>query len=100
MELAKKIGTTRDVLAGYESGRAHFNEDMAIRLCLALKVSADELLGIGKNLEHLERPPNIRLMRRMHLIQSLSSLDQKAVIRTIDTLLKGLGIQQVESIEE
>lgn len=90
-ELAAKIGITRDVLASYESARAHLNDEMIIRLCLALRISADELLGLKTTPFLQDDPPNLRLMRRLHEIQRLTPLDQKVIIRTIDAFLKGTG---------
>jgi len=87
-ELSERIGITRDILASYESGRAHLNDEMIIRFSIALRISSDELLGLKKN-DYLDNdPPNVRLMRRMRLIQKLGPMDQKAIIRTIDKYLK------------
>lgn len=95
-ELADRIGITRDILASYESGRAHLNDEMIIRFSIALRISADELLGLKKSDYFDNEPPNIRLIRRMLQIQELTQLDQKSIIRTIDNFLRGAGKPQEE----
>ena len=92
-ELADRIGITRDILASYESGRAHLNDDVIIRFAIALQVSSDELLGLDQR-ESLAGPtPNVRIVKRMQKIQELPVADQKAILRTIDTFLRGVGIE-------
>jgi len=87
-ELADSIGITRDILASYESGRAHLNDDVIIRFALALQVSSDELLGLKEHESLVSQPPNVRLMKRMQKIQNLPPADQKALIKNIDMFLK------------
>jgi transcriptional regulator with XRE-family HTH domain len=87
-ELADSIGITRDILASYESGRAHLNDDVIIRFALALQVSADELLGLKEDASLANQPPNVRLIKRMQKIQELPAAEQKALIKNIDMFLK------------
>jgi transcriptional regulator with XRE-family HTH domain len=87
-ELADSIGITRDILASYESGRAHLNDDVIIRFALALQVSSDELLGLKEHDSLINQPPNVRLIKRMQKIQELPAADQKALIKNIDMFLK------------
>jgi transcriptional regulator with XRE-family HTH domain len=87
-ELADTIGITRDILASYESGRAHLNDEIIIRFALALQVSSDELLGLKGNESLSSQPPNVRLVKRMQRIQNLPTADQKAILKNIDMFLK------------
>lgn len=87
-ELADSIGITRDILASYESGRAHLNDDVIIRFALALQVSSDELLGLKEHESLASQPPNVRLIKRMQKIQGLPAAEQKALIKNIDMFLK------------
>jgi len=87
-ELADSIGITRDILASYESGRAHLNDDVIIRFALALQVSSDELLGLKEHESLASQPPNVRLIKRMQKIQELPAAEQKALIKNIDMFLK------------
>jgi len=87
-QLADSIGITRDILASYESGRAHLNDDVIIRFALALQVSSDELLGLKEHASLASQPPNVRLIKRMQKIQGLPAAEQKALIKNIDMFLK------------
>jgi transcriptional regulator with XRE-family HTH domain len=87
-ELASAIGITRDILASYESGRAHLNDDTIIRFALALQVSSDELLGLKGNESLSAQPPNVRLVKRMQRIQNLPVAEQKVILKNIDMFLK------------
>jgi transcriptional regulator with XRE-family HTH domain len=87
-ELADHIGITRDILASYESGRAHLNDDTIIRFAIALQVSADELLGLKDHYALVGQTPNVRLIKRMQKIQELPTLEQKALLKNIDMFLK------------
>ena len=63
---------------------------MVIRFAQALEVSSDELLGLNgakKNGEKL----SLKLLRRSKKIESLPQPQQKTLLKTIDTLLKGVA---------
>jgi transcriptional regulator with XRE-family HTH domain len=85
--LAKKIGLTREAVASYESGRSHLTDLTLMDLSAALRVSADEILG-------LQPPPretqasSRRLMKRMVIIESLPEGVKKRVLRTLDDSLR------------
>ena len=57
-----------------------------IKLTNILKVSSDELLGIKKS--RINHEPSLRLMRRMKEIEKLPQNKKKAIIKTIDDLIK------------
>jgi len=61
---------------------------MVIRFALALEVSADELLGL-KQIKDGSAKPNLKLIRRLKEIEALPAAQQKALLKTIDTFLKG-----------
>lgn len=48
VELAKKIGISRDLLSSYELGRIRIYDEMICRLSIALEISTDSLLGMEK----------------------------------------------------
>lgn len=48
-QLAEKIDVTQKDISRWENGVYSPNTDMLIRLCKALDVSADTLLGINQN---------------------------------------------------
>jgi transcriptional regulator with XRE-family HTH domain len=88
-QLADKIGITRSLLSRYESGITRLNDDLIVRFALALRISTDELLGLSKNKPGLENSPSIRFVQRMQRIARLSTVNQKAILRTIDSFLDG-----------
>lgn len=49
-ELAAMLGTTRQQVGKYETGRQEMTAGKLAALCLALGVSADYLLGLPKGL--------------------------------------------------
>ncbi len=62
--------------------------EMIVRIALALEVSADELLGMKKTAS-TEPAPDMKLVRRLKKIESLPVAQRKAILKTIDTFLKG-----------
>ena len=62
---------------------------MAVRFAQALKVSADELLGLKSAKANGEGALRLKLTRRMQRIDQLSASEQQLLLKTIDRLLKG-----------
>jgi len=89
-QLASLIGITQTLISNYETGRVRLNANMIIRLSQSLEVSADEILGISKKVP--TPPTNLKIIQRMKKIESLPSVDQRALLKTIDNALKGAGI--------
>lgn len=88
-ELAKKMGIVRVLVSDYERERIRPHYEMIIRFALALDVTTDELLGLKQQPKHSESSPNLRLVRRLKKIEALPPAEQKILLRTIDTFLKG-----------
>jgi transcriptional regulator with XRE-family HTH domain len=88
VELARTLGIRQPNLSDYERDVYRPNSDFIVRLAGALNVSTDELLG-----HKVKKPaqPGLsrRLAKRMVLIESLPARDQQAIIRTIDTFIRG-----------
>ena len=88
-ELADLIGVTREAIAAYESGRVRLMDEILIRFSSALKVPTDEILGVKKST--VDTPAiRLRLVKRLQKIENLPSSDQKVLLKTIDTYLKGV----------
>ena len=88
VELAEKIGIVQVLISDYENDKLRPHYEMIIRIALALEVSTDELLGVKKT-ESNERMPDMKLVRRLKRIESLSVVQRKVILKTIDTFLKG-----------
>ncbi len=88
-QLAEKVGVTRYLIAHCEKGRTHLTDELIVRLAVALRVTPDDLLGFSKTTQAVDRPPSVRLVRRMQRIAELTTVNQKAILRTIDSFLDG-----------
>jgi transcriptional regulator with XRE-family HTH domain len=94
VELAEKIGTIQVIVSNYERDRLRMHAEMVARFAKALDVTADVLLGLQKDRARKNgngRPPKIprRILRRVEQIEGLPSHHQRALLKTIDTFLKG-----------
>ena len=87
--LADKIGITQVLISDYERDRIRPHYEMIIRLAFALEVTTDELLGVKPSTKEKVAKPNLKLMQRMKKIEALPAAQQKALLKTIDTFLKG-----------
>ncbi len=88
VELAKEMGLTQGLISDYELDKLRPYHEMIARFAFALDVSADELLGL-KQIKDNGAKPSLKLTRRMKKIEALPPSQQKALLKTIDTFLKG-----------
>ena len=87
-ELAKKMGITRELVSDYERGKIRPHYEMIIRFALAFKITTDELLGL-KASKNNGSQPSLKIMRRLKKIEDLPPTQQRSLLNTIDTFLKG-----------
>jgi transcriptional regulator with XRE-family HTH domain len=86
-ELAERIGIKQTSVSDYETGRLRLNDEMLARVSLALKVSADTILGL-KGGSRGANQATVRILRRLNRIASLPIPQKKALLKTIDMMLK------------
>jgi len=86
-ELAEKIGIKQTLVSDYETGRIRIFAEMLAFFAIALHVSTDDLLGLK---EEQENNPKIslRIMKRIKEIEELPENRKKAILKTIDDLIK------------
>ena len=84
-ELAKAAGVSRRVIAYYESEGAQPPGALLADLSRALKVSADELLGL-RPAQEKPSPKTARLLKRLLKIADLPPADQRTVLKLLDAL--------------
>ena len=89
-ELAVRIGVPHSLITDYERGKLRLHDKMVIRFAMALGISTDELLGLT-GMSHIEAKPSLRIMRRLHKIETLPLSKQKALLQIIDGVLKSEG---------
>ena len=92
-QLAKAAHTTQRAISYYETGLGFPPAPLVARLAHALKISADELLGIKpqpRDVSNFEKvnsdPEGRRLWKKFQQMASLPEKDQRAVIRLINSL--------------
>ncbi|MFH1146933.1 MAG: helix-turn-helix transcriptional regulator [Pseudomonadota bacterium] len=88
VELAEKMGIIQVLISDYEHDKLRPYHHMIAQFAQALEVSADELLGLT-SVKSAQDKPNLKLLRRMKKIEGLPPTQQKTLLRTIDTFLKG-----------
>lgn len=86
-ELSDQVGAIQVVISNYERGKLRPHPDMLVRLAKALRVSADELLGVQPASQN-GAPVSRRVLRRLQAIDQLPKRDQDALFRTIDAFLQ------------
>ena len=64
--------------------------EMAIHVARALRVSADELLGLKTAKGNGQGQLSLKLTRRMLRIDQLPASEQQLLLKTIDRFLKGV----------
>ncbi|OPX99478.1 MAG: HTH-type transcriptional regulator ImmR [Syntrophorhabdus sp. PtaU1.Bin002] len=90
-ELSEKLGIIQALISDYEKNKLRLHAEMVIRFAQALEVTSDELLGLNGTRKLNEGKASLRLLRRSKKIEELPSSQQKTLLKTIDTFLKGAG---------
>ena len=88
VELAEKIGIIQTLVSEYERDKLRLHAEMLVRFARALEVSTDELLGLQSSGNHPGKP-SLKILRRLNKIDALPVAQQKTLLKTIDTFLKG-----------
>jgi hypothetical protein len=83
------VGIVQTIVSAIETNALKLSAEMAIRFALALGVSTDDLLMAAKRKGRANQPSR-KVLRRLELIESLPVHQQQTVLKTIDTMLKGL----------
>jgi len=86
-QLADAIDVSRRVIAYYEVESDNPPGNIIMLLSKALNITSDELLGLTPT--DTGGKPNLKLTRRMKEIENLPPAQQKVLLKTIDTFLKG-----------
>ena len=87
VELAQAMGIHQTNLSQMERGIRGVGTRQLLKLCRALKVSPDKILGSSKQ-EPAMAPRNTRLQRRMRRVEQLPAQHQEAVVKMLDAFLE------------
>jgi transcriptional regulator with XRE-family HTH domain len=86
-ELAEIIGVTRTVVTDYECGRVRLYDEILARLAVVLDCSTDYILGLHRP-ETITNAPQLKITRRMKELEGLPETKQKAILKTLDDLIR------------
>jgi transcriptional regulator with XRE-family HTH domain len=85
--LAEILGTNQSHVSNVERGDRGLTIQQLVKICRALRVSPERILGSGGAIE--ARPlKDRRILRRLGLIEKLPKNDRQALLKTIDAYLK------------
>lgn len=86
-ELAKKMNLTQSIISAYELDTRTLSAKMVAQFAVFFGATTDEIIGLKFN-GRKKMQPNLRLMKRLHRIETLSEYRQKKIISVIDSLLR------------
>lgn len=81
------IGIRQTLVSDYETGRIRIFAEMLARFSIALNVSTDDLLTL-KNEHKNKYQISLRVMKRIKKIETLLENRKKAILKTIDDLIR------------
>ena len=84
-ELGHTVGVSQRVVAYYETESTQPPGALLVDLARALKVSADEILGL-KPISEKTPPRTARLRKRLQKVEQLPPADQRTVLKLVDAL--------------
>jgi len=87
-ELSDKMGLIQALVSDYERDKLRLHAEMVSRFALALEVTSDQLLGLNNNRKNSDKL-SLKILRRSKKIEALPPGQQKTLLKTIDTFLKG-----------
>lgn len=90
--VAEALGLSQVLISNYESGERRLHADLVVRFAKFYGVTTDDLLGVKSNGRAKKSPAAdvaLHLAKRMKKIEQLPKQRQKAVLYSIDMLLKG-----------
>jgi len=85
-DLAKIIGITREALSAYENGRNRLYDEMVSRFALALRTTADEILGLSAT-KHSKEDNTLKTTRRIRQIEQLPTPKRKVILQILDMMV-------------
>lgn len=86
VEIAKQLGMTQALVSDYERGKLRLHGGLVVAFAKALRVSADQILGL-KQTNGQGFLKDRRFLRRLQKIDKLSKRDKQSLLGTIDAFL-------------
>ncbi len=88
-ELGKKIGINQMLVSDYERGKYRMSAELLAHFAYALKVSADDLLGLNKK-DFLPSKATGKIIKCLDRIESLPPKRKKDIVNSVELLIKGV----------
>lgn len=89
-QLAEAVGVSKRVITYYEQEDAQPPGALLVDLATALRVSADQLLGLKPHKE-TRSPRTARLLKRLQKIEHLPAADRRVLLKMLDSLVERHG---------
>ncbi|MCC6810665.1 MAG: helix-turn-helix domain-containing protein [Deltaproteobacteria bacterium] len=95
-ELGAAIGSSHRMIVYYEVQGGNPPADVLLKLAKALGVSPDVLLGqeFVKKSKQSDAPHNLRLMRKLRLVEKLPEKERKQVLALIEALVENQQLKK------
>ena len=90
-ELASILGTNQSHVSNVERGDRGLTIQQLVKLCSALRVSPNEILGETKQSKDNGLIKDRRFLRRLQKIDRLSKRDKENLLGTIDAFLSKIS---------
>jgi transcriptional regulator with XRE-family HTH domain len=90
VQLAETLGLNQSLVSQYERGELRMHGALVAAFAKALKVSADQILGLAK-LEDDGLLTDRRFLQRIRKIEQMSKRQKQAILKSLDMILKGAG---------
>jgi len=97
VEMARALGVSQANISSYERGALRLPCDLLFLMAQLLKVTADQLLGLGKQADSAQAKGagiGPRLRRRLELLESLPKREQATVSRLLAAFEAGMRRDQ------
>ncbi len=75
------------MVTDYECGRVRMYDEILARLAVILDCSTDMILGL-KSISKNDAAPQLKFTRRIRELEQLPEIKQKAILKTLDDLIR------------
>ena len=89
IELAQRIGITQTSVSDYETGRLKLSDEMVARFSLIARCQFRHNTRTEREERRTDATSSVRILKRLKKISSLPTQQKKALLKTIDLMLKG-----------
>ena len=87
-QLARTLGTTQTALSEIERGNRGLTVQHVVKLARALGATPNDILGAMKQARPRKRPSDLRVLRRMYLLEQLPEAQRLAALKVLDGIIE------------